>query len=106
MLEGSVVVVVTKDNVFVKRLYHDPNPDYLILKSDNPQTSEDGEHKVSMADVNELMIIRGKITNVLTPQHEELVSNSKIKALEDAIELLKEELFNVNQKLKEIHPLK
>ena len=106
VLEGSVVVVVTKDNVFVKRLYHDPNPNFLVLKSDNPQTPEDVDHKVSMADVHELMIIRGKITNVLTPQHEELVSNSKIKALEDAIELLKEELSNVNQKLKQIEPLK
>ena len=102
VLEGSVVVVVTKENVYIKRLYHDPNPEYLILKSDNPTEGESPDHKVRRADVNELMLIRGKISSVLTPQHEAVVSHSKVKALEDAIELLKEELVKVNLQLEKI----
>ncbi|MGB7784534.1 MAG: LexA family transcriptional regulator [Salinimicrobium sp.] len=101
-LEGSVVVVVTKENVFIKRLFYDErNPEFLLLKSDNPQNGEESR-KVSRADINELMLIQGKITNVLTPRHEEIASNSKIKALEDAIELLKAELKRVSEQLENI----
>lgn len=102
VLEGSVVVVVTKDNVFVKRLFHDANPEFLILKSDNPLEGQETSHKVRKAEVSELMLIRGKISGVLTPQHEEVVSKSKLKALEDAIGLLKKELVKVNRQLDEI----
>lgn len=101
-LEGSVVVVVTKENIFIKRLFYDVRkPGSLLLKSDNPQNGEES-HEIRKADINELMLIQGKITSVLTPQHEEIVSNSKIKALEDAVELLKEELKRVNEQLEGI----
>lgn len=102
VLEGSVVAVVTNDNIYIKRFYLDRNSDFVILKSDNPQEGEKNEHKLHKADVHELMLIRGKITNVLAAQHEEVFSESKIKVLENAIELLREELVNVNRKLEEI----
>lgn len=103
VLDGSVVVVVTRKNVFIKRLYLDRNPDYFILKSDNPEEGEEPlERKIRKADVNELMLIKGKISNVLTPKHDDLISRSKVRALEDAVELLREELERVNKRLQEL----
>lgn len=100
-LDGSVVLVITSDSIFVKRL-RAVNSDFLLLEDDNHEG--DGtikEHKIRKADVQELMMIRGKISHVLSPQYQR-DSSGKIAALEEAIELLKKELERMNAQLEAI----
>lgn len=100
-LDGSVVLVITNESIFVKRL-RSINGDFLLLEDDNKEGQEGPtEMKIRKADIHELMMIRGKISNVLAPQHQ-IPANSKIAALEEAIELLKQELERMNGQLEAI----
>ena len=96
VLDGTVAIVVTNKEVLVKRLRLDVNPNYLVLENDNPEQSK--EHKLEKSDINQVLIVRGKISSVLVPYHE-IASKGKIKAMEEAIEMLKKELYNVSKKL-------
>ena len=100
-LDGSVVLVITNDSIFVKRL-RSINPEFVLLEDDNPEGGKGPkELKIRKADIHELMMIRGKISHVLAPQHQS-PSTGKIAALEDAIDLLKRELERMNAQLEAI----
>ena len=59
-IDGCLVLIVTDNHVFVKRLRLDPDPGYYSLEDDNPH--KDALHKIKKKDINELMMIRGKIS--------------------------------------------
>ena len=100
VLDGSVVLVITNNEILIKRLYFEKGSDYLLLESDNSQLRE-GQHRLKFQDVNELMLIKGKITSLLGPQNDRS-SHEKINALEKASELLKNELNVMKEKLHSI----
>lgn len=104
VLDGSVAIVVTSKDILVKRIRLDENKSFLILENDN-QEMETHEEKLDKAEIKQILIVRGKISSVLVPHHE-IASKGKIKAMEDAIELLKKELFNMSKKLNAINGVK
>ncbi|MBZ9730567.1 LexA family transcriptional regulator [Salegentibacter sp. JZCK2] len=96
VIDGAIVLIITKNKTIIKRLRLDDNPDYLLVESDNPQ--EKGLHKVKKVDIKQLMVVLGKISSNLVPHHQ-IVSTGKIKELEESVDLLKRELFSLNKKL-------
>jgi phage repressor protein C with HTH and peptisase S24 domain len=99
ILDGSIVVVVTKDSVMVKRLRREENNGSFTFENDNPE-----QEKVVKKDyqaIKDIYMVRGKISNVLIPHHQ-MTSKGKIQSLEDSIEYLKKELYNINKKLNSI----
>ena len=95
-MDGAVVLIITKNETTIKRLRLDGNPEYLLVESDNPQ--DEGVQKVKKADIIQLLLVLGKISSNLVPHHQ-LVSNGKIKGLEESVDYLKRELFSMNKKL-------
>ncbi|MDT0644901.1 LexA family transcriptional regulator [Zunongwangia sp. F363] len=96
ILDGSLILLVTEEAIIVKRLKLQPDPDYLLLESDNEEEVEN--IKISKNEIREVMMVRGKITGLLVPHHE-IASKGKIRALEEALELLKKEVFKLNKKI-------
>ncbi|WP_373059195.1 helix-turn-helix transcriptional regulator [Zunongwangia sp. H14] len=96
VLDGTVVLVVTKEAILIKRFRAGHDPGYLLLENDNEK--EQSQLKISRKDVLEIMSVRGKVTGVLVPHHE-IASKGKISALEEALELLKKEVFKLNKKI-------
>ena len=96
ILDGTVVLLVTSKKILVKRWHLQENPDVFVLESDNPDDNEG--QQINKSEVDLVMIVRGKITNVLLPHHN-FPSKGKIQAMEEAIEFLKKELFMVTKKL-------
>ncbi|HSP39815.1 MAG TPA: S24 family peptidase [Gillisia sp.] len=96
ILDGSIVLVITKDSLLIKRLRSSEDPDVLNFDNDNPEDRE--IITFEKKDILEIMMVRGKISNVLAPQH--LVdSNGKLQNMEEAIQFLQKELFSINKKL-------
>ncbi|MDT0678575.1 XRE family transcriptional regulator [Autumnicola musiva] len=96
ILDGSLVLVVTTDAIIIKRLKVNSDPEYLLLENDNENQLE--SLKIERENVREVMMVRGKITGVLVPHHT-ITSKGRINALEDALELLKKEVFRLNKKI-------
>lgn len=95
-MDGSVVLIITKNEITIKRLRLDGNMDYLLVESDNPL--DEGVQKVKKAEILQLMVVLGKISSSLVPYHQ-IVSTGKIKGLEESVDHLKRELFSINKKL-------
>ncbi len=96
ILDGSIVVVVTKDSLLVKRFRHAGKSNCFNFENDNPE--DDEVLTVEKKDILEIMMVRGKISNVLAPHHL-MDSNGKLQSMEEAIEFLKKELYSINKKL-------
>lgn len=96
VIDGSVVLIITKNKITIKRLRLDGNLDYLLVESDNPQ--DEGVQKVKKVDIKQLMVVLGKISSSLVPHHQ-IVSTGKIKGLEESVDHLKKELYSINKKL-------
>ncbi|HSI69763.1 MAG TPA: S24 family peptidase [Gillisia sp.] len=96
ILDGSVVVVVTKVSVLVKRLRKGEKAESFFFDNDNPE--ENDILCLNFQDIKEIYMVRGKISNVLIPHHQ-MASKGKIQTLEDSIEYLKKELYSINKKL-------
>ena len=97
ILDGSLVLVVTADGIYVKRIRLVSDASYFVMQSDN-NGLEHGEKKIKKTEVIQAMAIRGKISSVLVPHHE-IVSKGKLKAMEESIEFLKKELYKMSKKL-------
>lgn len=97
ILDGSPVVIITYSDIVVKRLRKTGDSEYLFLENDNVNYTDE-KSKLSKDDVQKIMMIRGKISSVLIPHHE-IATKGKIQALEEALEHLKTELFNMGKKL-------
>lgn len=96
VIDGAIVLIITKNKTTIKRLRLDGNQDYLLVESDNPQ--EEGVQKVKKADIKQLLVVLGKISSSLVPYHQ-IVSTGKIKGLEESVNHLKRELYSMNKKL-------
>lgn len=104
VLDGTVAIIVTRKDVLVKRVRLDENPDIIKLENDNHQLGTD-INMIEKDEIKQVLIVRGKISSVLVPHHE-IASKGKIRAMEDAIEQLKKELFTVSKKLNALHQKK
>ena len=96
ILDGSLVIVATKKSLLAKRFKKGRNPDSFHFENDNPEEVEVLEF--SKDDIQEILIVRGKITNILFSPHH-FASSDKIKSMEESIEFLKKELFIMSKKL-------
>lgn len=96
ILDGSIVLVITKDSLLVKRLHHTGDSNSLSFLNDNPED----EHVLTFdkKDIIEILMVRGKISNVLSPHHI-MDSNGKLQNMEEAIQFLQKELYSINKKL-------
>lgn len=99
ILDGSVVVVVTNGTILVKRVRNENDHTGLSLENDNPEGTE--VLKFDYAEIKEIYMVRGKISNVLIPHHQ-MTSKGKIQTLEESIEYLNKELYIINKKLNSI----
>ncbi len=96
ILDGSIVLLITKESLLLKRLRHSGDPNTIIFDNDNPDNQE--ELLLNKKDILEVMMVRGKISNVLAPHHL-IDSNGKLQSMEEAIEFLKKELYSINKKI-------
>ena len=100
LLDGSLVLIVTSNEIVVKRLRLNNNPEYFLLENDNPEMGE--VNKLKKSEIKAAMIVRGKISSVLVPSHE-IATKGKIQTLEDTVEFLKKELYRLSKKLDEMN---
>lgn len=96
ILDGSLVLVVTNESVLVKRFRTTREEDCIDLENDHVE--DDSILTLRKDEIKEIMMVRGKISNVLIPHHE-LASRGKLQGMEESIEFLKRELFSINKKL-------
>jgi transcriptional regulator with XRE-family HTH domain len=97
VLDGSAVVVITVDGIRINRIRRDTEEDYFVMENDNPAAA--GEiNRVNKKELKKVMMISGKISNVLVSSHA-LAENGKIKELEEGMNLLKKELMDMNLRL-------
>lgn len=97
IIDGSVVLLITKDSILVKRARLSGDPTVLLFENDNP-----GEPKVlevKKNQIKDIFMVRGKISNVLI-YIPDLIGNKKFKDLEESVEMLKKELYRIQSKLK------
>jgi hypothetical protein len=80
----------------IKRFKENNEQDVFIFENDNPDSTE--ELSFSIHEIKEIMMVRGKISNVLAPHHHH-GAIGKIKTMEDSIEFLKRELHSITEKL-------
>ena len=96
ILDGSLVIVVTNESVLAKRYRSSPDKELMIFENDNPD--DDQVLMFNKEDIKEILMIRGKISNVLLP-HKQFASQGKLQEMEESIEFLKRELYSINKKL-------
>lgn len=96
ILDGSLVLIVTKKFLLVKRIRLSKDPGVFIFVNDNPE--EDDVLQLSTNEIKEINMVRGKISNVLVPHHT-MASNGKLQSMEESIEFLKKEVFSITKKL-------
>lgn len=85
--DGTLVVVVTENELYVKRYSTSKDEDYILLKADNPN-AEVQVTKMKKSEIKDILIVKGKISGYLLPQVQ-TVSKGKIKALAEDLELLR-----------------
>lgn len=96
ILDGSMVLVVTKESLLVKRLRLSKEPGVYLFVNDNPEVDE--VLKFTTQEIKEINMVRGKISNVMVPHHA-MASNGKLQSMEESIEFLKKEVFSITKKL-------
>jgi phage repressor protein C with HTH and peptisase S24 domain len=96
IVDGSLVLLVTKDSILVKRIKLSTDPGVFVFTNDNPL--EDEIRQYSSNEIKEINMIRGKISNVLVPHHT-MASNGNLQSMEESIEFLKKEVFSITGKL-------
>lgn len=99
ILDGSMVILVTRVSILLKRLRQTCEPNFFNFENDNPGDEEILTFEKN--DIIEIMMVTGKISNVLSSPH--LVdSNGNLQGMEEAIEFLKKELYSITKKLNTI----
>ncbi|GAA0870975.1 hypothetical protein GCM10009117_01200 [Gangjinia marincola] len=97
ILDGSIVVVVTEDAVYTKRLKKDLNNDAVILISDN---SKYDNQTMTVNKIQRILVVRGKITSSLNVV--DLDSNIRVRKLESEVDHLKNRLNEVIKKIDQL----
>lgn len=96
ILDGSLVIVWTTNSLLIKRIRSGDDKDYLKFENDNLDDAE--IITFSRNEIKEILMVRGKISNVLVPTLQ-MSSGGKIKSMEESIEFLKKELYLITKKL-------
>lgn len=96
ILDGSLVLLVTTDSILAKRYRASKETDSMVFENDNPE--DDQVLVFENENIKEIMMIRGKLSNILVPHHQ-MASRGKIQNMEESLEFLKKELFSVNKRL-------
>ncbi|MEP6260825.1 MAG: LexA family transcriptional regulator [Gillisia sp.] len=96
ILDGSLVIVWTTNSLLIKRIRSGDDKDYLKFENDNLDDAE--IITFPRNDIKEILMVRGKISNVLVPTLQ-MSSDGKIKSMEESIEFLKKELYLITKKL-------
>ena len=99
ILDNSIVLVITRESLLIKRLRHTGEPNTVTFSNDNPDDEQ--ELTYDKKDIIEIMMVRGKISNILAPHHL-MDSNGKLQNMEEAIQFLQKELYSINKKLNSI----
>ena len=100
LLEGTLILLITGESVLIKRFDNFDKDGNLIISDDNPDKQQQ-VFTVKREQVKQVMVVSGKTTTTLVPHHH-IVSQGKIKMMEDSIEFLKKELQKLNQKLSKL----
>jgi hypothetical protein len=95
LLDNSLVLILTKEEFLVKRLRLDPDPEYVLLESDNPREEE---KRFKKSEILKIMNIRGKISSFLIP-HFQIVAKGKMQNMEETILRLQKQMFSLEKKL-------
>ncbi|MCM4157652.1 transcriptional regulator [Gramella sp. AN32] len=98
ILDGSAVVAIVEGKIMVKRIRKHSDGQYLVLESDNDNHEHHKPMLVKKAAIGKIWIIRGKLSSGLVPFHE-MASKGKITSLEENLEMLKKEVYQMNKKL-------
>ena len=98
--EDTAVVLLTRDQVIITRLREKPDPEHFCVESDNPEHA--GPKRINRSDVRRLLVVRGKVSNQLMPPPKS-ASNEKMKSLEDSLESLKKEVYQLSKKIEELN---
>ena len=96
ILDGSLVIVWTTTSLLIKRIRTGVDKSFLKFENDNVEDSDVVTFPKN--DIREILMVRGKISNVLVPTLQ-MSSDGKIKSMEESIEFLKKELYLITKKL-------
>tara|TARA_B100000378_G_C18025498_1_gene405647 strand:+ start:670 stop:1434 length:765 start_codon:yes stop_codon:yes gene_type:complete len=97
VLDGSLVVILTKDDLLTRRVYRQEQKDYFLIKTDNPDQEKNEEIKIS--NILQLFMVIGKVGHVLIP-HREMAFKGKLESISKSIEFLNKEVYKINKKLR------
>ncbi len=103
VLDGSLAIISTKQDLLTKRLYKHENSEYFWMESDNPD--EERRKQIRKSNILKLFMVHGKVSTALIP-HKELAFKGKIKAMEDAIKALNIEVYDMSKLLQAIRTKK
>lgn len=96
LIDNSIAVIALEDKIISTRIQKHENDDYLWMLSDNPDHTE--KIKIRKKDILRIYMVLGKASTVLIP-HGEMAFKGKLKNLEEKIDWLNEELYNLKGKL-------
>lgn len=99
IITGSLVLIVTSSRVLAKRFLA-LEGSVMVLTNDN--SSESKEERIDVSEIQQTLIICGKITGVLVPHHQ-VISEGKMESLEESVEMLKKEMFLLNKKIRGVN---
>ncbi|MDT0675583.1 XRE family transcriptional regulator [Autumnicola musiva] len=101
VLDGSIVILVTKDAILTKRIYKHDDDEYFWTESDNP--NEERKKEIKKRDIDQLLMVMGKVSNVLIP-HREMAFKGKMQFFEESLGALSKEVYQLNKKLNKLKP--
>lgn len=96
VLDGTIVILVTEGELITTRVFKHEDENYFQLESDNVNIHTKKE--IRKSEVNQLLLVLGKVSNVLVPK-KEVALKGKIKSMEESLDLLKKEVFKITKKL-------
>jgi SOS-response transcriptional repressor LexA len=96
VLDGSIVILVTKEAIFTKRIYKHEDNNYFWMESDNPD--ENRKEEIKKSSIHQLLMVMGKVSNVLIP-HNEMAFKGKMQFFEESLGALNKEVYQLNKKL-------
>lgn len=93
VVDGSLVIIVTKGELLTTRVFKHSNEEYFIMQSDNPD--EDDKTEIKKSEIIQLLMVLGKVSNVLVP-HRELAFKGKLKSLEESVDALSKRVYKID----------
>lgn len=97
VLDGSTAILVTDDEFVLTRLFKHEDDRYFKIEGDNTEQINI-QKDILKSKIVKLLLVLGKVSNALLP-YKELAFKGRLKALEESIELLSNEVFKISEKL-------